>query len=50
MTTHMNILRAIAGAVDPNAVIAGGFARDMFLGREPKDMDIWLHTWRDVEK
>lgn len=44
MSTHMNILRVIAEAVDPNAVIAGGFARDMFLGRAPKDMDIWLHT------
>jgi hypothetical protein len=46
--THMKILRVIADTVDPRAVIAGGFARDLYLGREPKDMDVWLHTSRDV--
>jgi hypothetical protein len=37
------ILSVIALAADPNAVIAGGYARDLILGRTPKDIDIWLH-------
>jgi hypothetical protein len=38
------LLNVVADAVDPNAIIAGGYARDTILGRAPKDIDIYLHV------
>jgi hypothetical protein len=43
MSNANRILSIIALAADPSAVIAGGYARDLILGRKPKDIDIWLH-------
>lgn len=49
---HEDVIRmldVVAETVDEYAVIAGGYARDRALGREPKDVDIWLHTEQDID-
>lgn len=38
------VLEAVNKVLDPNAFIAGGYARDKHFGIQPKDIDIVLHV------
>lgn len=38
----LNILKKVREQVSTNAVIAGGYIRDVFYGRKPKDIDIFI--------
>lgn len=37
------VLGVVNSLLDRDAVIAGGYVRDLALGRETKDVDIWYH-------
>lgn len=52
MQDAVHVLHLVRAAIDPNAIIAGGFARDVYLNKTPKDVDVWLHTslpWEQVK-
>lgn len=56
MTTIQTGLRALKAvqAVFPTALLAGGFLRDVMLGRQPKDIDIFVphsenFSWGSIE-
>lgn len=40
----IELLAWIKENIDDSAIIAGGFARDILLGEEVKDLDIWVKT------
>lgn len=40
----IELLAWIKENIDDSAIIAGGFARDMLLGEDVKDLDIWIKT------
>jgi hypothetical protein len=45
----LETLSVIASTLDPRAVIAGGYARDTYLGLPTKDIDVWLHSDKHVD-
>lgn len=50
---YNDILEQVQKRLDPQAVIAGGYARDCYLGQRPKDVDIWFHStlhWKSIKK
>lgn len=45
--TALRVLNVIADTLDPYAIIAGGYVRDLELGRKPKDLDVYAYTLSD---